>query len=200
MSTNTRNANGLFVVLAIVLVLIACSLIAATVGKSVVAPAKAESNVAAWDSVVPDYTSYGPEAQQPDAHCMGSALVASDAFVWYCVVPPVVYEDSPEWDCATMGNLICGPVHTNTPAPKAKAKDNEAPATVVTVAPSPAVETVAPAPVATEPPAVVEPEPVKEKANCGVGNGVDADTKGCPDGANDGEGTGPGNPGRKGGK
>jgi hypothetical protein len=53
----------------------------------------------------------------------------------------------------------------------------------------------------TTPPTEVPPteEPAKEKANCGVGNGVDGDTKGCPDGSKDGEGTGPGNPGAKGG-
>lgn len=53
--------------------------------------------------------------------------------------------------------------------------------------------------VPTATPVVVVPTE-KPKANCGVGNGVDGDTKGCDDWKNDGTGSGPGNPGHRGGK
>src|SRR4030042_1259110 len=49
----------------------------------------------------------------------------------------------------------------------------------------------------TSPPPAPTQQP--SHANCGVGNGVDLDTPGCPNGRNDGPGTGPGNPGSKGG-
>lgn len=39
----------------------------------------------------------------------------------------------------------------------------------------------------------------KDIRNCGVGNGVDGDTPGCPKGRNDGPGTAPGAPGAQGG-
>lgn len=50
-----------------------------------------------------------------------------------------------------------------------------------------------------EPPIVVPPTTETPKGNCGVGNGVDGDTPGCPNGTKDGEGFGPGHPGAQGG-
>lgn len=48
-------------------------------------------------------------------------------------------------------------------------------------------------------PCSCDPEPVKQKGNNGVGNGLDPQPPGNPP-INDGVGTGPGNPGNRGGK
>ena len=45
---------------------------------------------------------------EPVAPIAATAEVAAE-------VAPIVHEDSPDWDCATMGNRICGP-SDNAPA------------------------------------------------------------------------------------
>lgn len=97
---------------------------------------------------------------------------------------------------ATMVTPVRTPITTALPRPT-----DEVPTAVVTTAvPDPEV-TETPTPQETKPPVVVEtPAPDKGKANCGVGNGVDGDTKGCDEWQNDGPSDVPGNPGHKGGK
>lgn len=87
--------------------------------------------------------------------------------------------------------IVLTPSEKTTPTP--------GPSATLTVTPIP-TSTRLPTSTATPVSPTETPIPtVKSNANCGVGNGVDGDTPGCPGGRNDGPETSPGNPGSKGG-
>ena len=92
---------------------------------------------------------------------------------------PIV-EGTPSATPTTTGT----PVVTSTPSPTSTLAPTSTPIVVVTNTPAPTQAT---------------PAPTKEHKDCGVGNGIDGDTPGCQNGRNDGQGTGPGNPGSAGG-
>jgi outer membrane biosynthesis protein TonB len=118
------------------------------------------------------------------------------------------------WDHVTGGEKVHHPNSWGCDAPKAagmavaaKEEVTRGPGATPTM-PPPVSKTPEPTPVppTPEPTPEVTPEPTptqtpapKQKGNCGVGNGVDGDTPGCPNGSKDGPGTAPGSPGAKGG-
>lgn len=73
-----------------------------------VAPVALVALVYSWAPGVPAIPAPASDEWRPAPSVVAEP---SPSFLPPALTAPLVEEDSPEWDCRTMGNRICGPAH-----------------------------------------------------------------------------------------
>ena len=125
---------------------------------------------------------YKPEIGQPEVHCMGSALVANNTFVWYCIVPPTEGNNNNIVDNVKTPAEGCTE-NCDTSTDTTPPTPSVVPPVVVIVPP---VVVVVPPVVVIVPPVVIEDD-AKVQCNNGEGNGSEGCSPGKGSGANNDE-------------